>query len=897
MRTIQTLLMWGALAGLSVLLPVLVALWCKERQLFPGRRLLVAYRRLPWFGQFLILAFAVHLIIFGSTKTNATDGVSGGASASQRLGVRQPSEATQPKAARRELLVPTVSVDDIVRGYRLAEVTTNATISYEMPGDAILCGNWHLRGAYDDVTRIDLEDWRFPLGSNSCDHLWSFVSAALRPTIRDAQHALVATDETLSAIPRQSALWLSADSPLVRRITWEDFALGRVPISTTDDETNAMELVSAQIELHRNGDFITRANDVEKIYRRVNPFDWDGDGLPNDRDPNPYVYDGDHFGQGEGWVRTHFDDPTDVLALGYANWIDAQVGYGETNGLYKFTASFPVAPPESTLLRVGEESVVVTNAGEYVFLLEKGREYEFETIPYDPTVEYWMQDDLADCPVFANWWWEDDVATWTEDGGTPEIRHQTRDEKGRCLWMPLFRGSPDVSHIGPDDALEFVALFEDYCHEDGVSYNWYCEDSNVVIESPHSRVTTVRFEEMPNWRSASLSVEATIGAYVLRSALATFSYGTNSVPEPASVSVSFDKNAIVYEKAYTESNGQEVPHRSTSSVLHCFARGGTNGGLVTFGIAEGDDRVQQVSGESLPFSRRLRAGEEISFEVVLTANEATAEAGRVSVYGCLDQSVTSIEAHASLTVAEVETRVDCNWISSVHRKRLGVGEEMRISVHPIDDDIAVSVSGCTHMNDMWLYKAGSRKLDDLISICIDDVDFVIPVKVVEPECIDVVWYAAETNAAVGAAGGIVGFYSLVIQPTNVSFEAVTTAELPSVSTNAWGYFAQEQYSYLLDHGLHGAGKWHGVNFENSFSDIVGVSVLPPPWLDGGSFTWPIQNAWKMRSDPSTTNQFNHVSGYDQTFVLGGDGTTTIEKFGCSAQRGTNGVLTVTRSLK
>ena len=52
-----------------------------------------------------------------------------------------------------------------------------------------------------------------------------------------------------------------------------------------------------------------------------------------------------------------------------------------------------------------------------------------------------------------------------------------------------------------------------------------------------------------------------------------------------------------------------------------------------------------------------------------------------------------------------------------------------------------------------------------------------------------------------------------------------------------------------------------------------------------------------RSDPSTTNQFNHVSGYDQTFVLGGDGTTTIEKFGCSAQRGTNGVLTVTRSLK
>lgn len=51
-----------------------------------------------------------------------------------------------------------------------------------------------------------------------------------------------------------------------------------------------------QIRLFPVGDFMTRSNEVETVYRRVNPDDWDGDGIANERDANPTIYDGDFYG-------------------------------------------------------------------------------------------------------------------------------------------------------------------------------------------------------------------------------------------------------------------------------------------------------------------------------------------------------------------------------------------------------------------------------------------------------------------------------------------------------------------------------------------------------------------------------------------------------------------------
>ena len=60
---------------------------------------------------------------------------------------------------------------------------------------------------------------------------------------------------------------------------------------------------SAQIELHRNGDFIVRSNCVETVCRRINPDDWDGDGLSNVTDPSPTEWGGDFYGTSVEWYN------------------------------------------------------------------------------------------------------------------------------------------------------------------------------------------------------------------------------------------------------------------------------------------------------------------------------------------------------------------------------------------------------------------------------------------------------------------------------------------------------------------------------------------------------------------------------------------------------------------
>ena len=58
---------------------------------------------------------------------------------------------------------------------------------------------------------------------------------------------------------------------------------------------------------------MTRSNEVETAYRRVNPDDWDDDGIANERDLNPLVCDGDFYGVASALPSTFIanDDDND----------------------------------------------------------------------------------------------------------------------------------------------------------------------------------------------------------------------------------------------------------------------------------------------------------------------------------------------------------------------------------------------------------------------------------------------------------------------------------------------------------------------------------------------------------------------------------------------------------
>ena len=73
---IQSVLLWVCLAGISLLFPLSVVLWFHEHGIRPVDEVMSRFRRLPKFGQILILVFVANLIVYGSTKTNQVDGTS-----------------------------------------------------------------------------------------------------------------------------------------------------------------------------------------------------------------------------------------------------------------------------------------------------------------------------------------------------------------------------------------------------------------------------------------------------------------------------------------------------------------------------------------------------------------------------------------------------------------------------------------------------------------------------------------------------------------------------------------------------------------------------------------------------------------------------------------------------
>ena len=221
----------------------------------------------------------------GSFQTGFT-GLTGFAGEGNLVNLVNPAQAT---------------LDDIARGWRVECAATNENISYEMPSNGSLVGNWHVHGAASSFGNNVVDfgavrtsgtlvptNWAFPLGTNdeAFSSLWYLIDGRIRPTPKDAVREICAVGVPMSAVPGQSRLWRLDGDDGSRILTWENFFLG--------GDTNAP--VNAQIVLCPNGDFVTRSNEVETVCRRVNPDDWDDDGIANERDANPLFCDGDFFG-------------------------------------------------------------------------------------------------------------------------------------------------------------------------------------------------------------------------------------------------------------------------------------------------------------------------------------------------------------------------------------------------------------------------------------------------------------------------------------------------------------------------------------------------------------------------------------------------------------------------
>lgn len=197
----------------------------------------------------------------------------------------------------------------------------------------------------------------------------------------------------------------------------------------------------------------------------------------------------------------NFTNAEEILSVGYANWVDAKVGTDLTNGLYKFTATFVEDPSECVKLTVGDFVVAVTNAGEYVFLLGKGHHYAFGTNPYIETVGYSSIDDLSPpCRVLraAGSWSESGV--WSVAGGEVSFSSQTQAFMGEMLWQPMFRGYPNVVHIGPNDSpVSFSAVLTDLAPDIEAECFYWAISGPLALSSQNGIDVDLLSSDIPSW--------------------------------------------------------------------------------------------------------------------------------------------------------------------------------------------------------------------------------------------------------------------------------------------------------------------------------------------------------------------------------------------------------------
>ena len=490
MALFQTVLMRLALCGLAASLVVLLLRSRIARDTFA--RLLSIWRSLTAFGRVAVCSFLLIGVLVGGDKTNGVNNL-------------PPQQMMSPMAQQGHgfLLTGLLVNGNLANVMNLAQPQT--TFAERKTA------NWNIRGAWKDSFWLDFEGgWVFPWGTNHLSSVEVVSYGQVWATPFDT-NAVASAGAPFEIVPGLTTFAYEFTPSNSYRFVWTGAAINR--------DTN--NLVAAALELFRNGDVSVTTNGIATLLPRTLPFPHSG------------------FGQDDEWVTANFTNAAEILAVGYPQWVNDQVGEGLTNGLYKLSVTVAGDPPETTFLFVGDLSVAVTNAGEYVFLLEKGPAYDLTVFPPSSNVTITAVDDvptMRGTPMMRSAWsWGD--GTWSVDMGEFVCDYYPGMPSAVCWWLPWLCGSPDVVHIGPSDPqMEFVAQVFDCVHPENATFEWEVSEG-LVASTPYAQSTLVTAVDIPSWSSVSMSVTAFFSSIGNLTSSLGFTVGTNATPQ-AGVSVS-----------------------------------------------------------------------------------------------------------------------------------------------------------------------------------------------------------------------------------------------------------------------------------------------------------------------------------------------------------------------
>ena len=786
-----------------------------------------------------------------------------------------------------------VTPEEIAQGYRLENVTTNDVVSYTMPTNGVVYTPWTLRGGYETHFPLDLGDFAFPFGTGVVHRLDVLSGGMVESFPRPSCMSICAAREWASLIPGESGFWwadLVRPEPApyhVKLLTWENVYAGR-------DRTG---LYSAQIELWSDGNFLTRSNNVENVYRRVTPFDWDDDGLENSVDPDPYVAGPDAHGTNAEWyniVCSNVLEATTATILPELMWREGV----NSNGYY-FVDVVTTNGPAPIYFMGDRESrlgnpVVVARACEtnHVPLLI-GVDYAItSSVPFTVSISedytYPVMEADGPCCVHVRWplnfvfnesigesnrvytvsvepFDPGGVLEWTGAGGGVPMRGELQGEGCDCM------------HYGVS-SVWFACSSARTCNMGCTAEGCYhLENASFLVRGGQCRCG---FDDPPPDVPSSSAHEPN---------------------DPPSLTITFSKQAVIFEDAYENSPGVTVPRRSTRVRLTIDAYGGVQGGALWLTGAN-MSKLTIVSGDVvLPYSQTLGAHESYHATGVYEGAAASESVDDVIVSGIFTEEGTASQISASnmVTVVRVELspEVTAPENDRVHRHSFGVREGVLCSSWPTlpqsawqssSDGRIYSVVGSTYF--MCPILAARNPL----SIMFAGAVYTPMTTVIEPAGI-----VARNPRAYNfefpkdIAGGAGMALQLHVTPLNVSFVGIAVEEVPTTTGIHTGYFADSSWQLAWYHtDDRGAGDWRNVQSGNFFMEDSPAMAeeCSPPWQTG-SLVWDIPIGWGERNRVKGDVPVKTCSEiYNQTFELTSNGTLSITKFGHVVTRTTNDVI-------
>ena len=772
-----------------------------------------------------------------------------------------------------------VSAEDILRGFRLEGIVTNDEPLCDMPVDAVEYPPWRLRAGRHTEFTLDLGDFVFPYGTNVINRFRVLPGGTIETfPAQGARVSICAARDLASLSPGVSRFWSAdANGGAEKVLRWDS-------VFANDDRTGGY---SAEIRLSANGDFSTRSNEVESVFRRVSPHDWDGDGLANEIDANPYESDGDFFG------------PANILPEGANSnaYCSVSVLVSGADALVSFVGDKPSNYPDPQFIaRHGVTNNVSILIGKtYDILCDQ----PFAVVGVsDPATEILVSEGQVRVvrPV--------EIECVQEPGTGFSMNVNPSNLGGAFSWNRDC--CQIVSNVTSNPfAFSFVESLECICL--GCQARGEYEYEGYSLAAYGRMCPCYRVGDEPNW-------EATSG------------------PVASGVSAAFTTSVVIFEDAYENSPGEWMPKRSTRTRLNVRATGGPNGGTLTVDTAN-ISKLNKLSGPMLPaMSVPVPAENSVSYSIVYEAGECSATTNDISVVATFTENMSG-EIYCT-TTALTSVKVELSAIYEApenpcaNRHVYGVGEKVRFGFLPENVDVSLSRIRHDDGNPWGMYDqiGPGQILDDnpmTVYVCPISANFIPDISVscagveykpvlslVEPQEVICRWAGWDGFCPMpGEVGGMTLVTTNYVGPMYVSFRGILVAEIPcEESSELSGFYASNAYNGQRGHNQNaGAGNAIRIKQGNYWTvDRAGNAHSYSNW-SAGRMAWKIPIGWcRLLSDltdfrsidepeyeiKDSVNARPLLFGgrndlYLQEFSIDDNGTFFIRKFGHTLERTQN----------